>query len=421
MSHLEWLFGDDARILETRQFRLLLLANVNAALGTVLVSPLLDSLTGPFAVSDVRVGLLMTAFTAPSVVGIPLVGMLSDRYGRKPVLVAGLALFGLSGSAVALAPTFDVALGLRVLQGIGYAGITPVLITAIGDLYAGSREATAQGLRFTSSGLSQGLFPLIAGLLVGVAWQYPFLIYFLAVPSALLVAVWFEEPARAASADAAAADGGATTRRAEYVRALLRLVVHPKIGAVLVAFTVPSFLYLAFLTYNSFLVVEVLDSSPGVAGVLTTVVSLIYAVTASQAGRISAYFGSRVIPLVASNVFMGGGLALAALAPGVPVAMLGIAVTGLGIGLAFSLLRSVLTRLAPEAFRGGLVGVGESVIRLSNTLAPVVLGWMVALLAPHAGADDAIRYSLVAVGVVGAVVGTVAMLVARAVRGLDTE
>lgn len=421
MSHLEWLFGDDARILETRQFRLLLLANVNAALGTVLVSPLLDSLTGPFAVSDVRVGLLMTAFTAPSVVGIPLVGMLSDRYGRKPVLVAGLALFGLSGSAVALAPTFDVALGLRVLQGIGYAGITPVLITAIGDLYAGSREATAQGLRFTSSGLSQGLFPLIAGLLVGVAWQYPFLIYFLAVPSALLVAVWFEEPARAASADAAAADGGATTRRAEYVRALLRLVVHPKIGAVLVAFTVPSFLYLAFLTYNSFLVVEVLDSSPGVAGVLTTVVSLIYAVTASQAGRISAYFGSRVIPLVASNVFMGGGLALAALAPGVPVAMLGIAVTGLGIGLAFSLLRSVLTRLAPEAFRGGLVGVGESVIRLSNTLAPVVLGWMVALLAPHAGADDAIRYSLVAVGVVGAVVGTVAMLVAHAVRGLDTE
>jgi MFS family permease len=116
---VETLFGDDAGILRKRQFRLLLLANVNAALGTVLVSPLLEALTGPFAVSDVRIGLLVTAFTAPPVLGIPLVGMVSDRYGRKPVLVAGLALFGLSGAAIGLVSTFEVALALRVLQGVG--------------------------------------------------------------------------------------------------------------------------------------------------------------------------------------------------------------------------------------------------------------------------------------------------------------
>lgn len=415
MAFVETLFGDEARTVNSRQFSLLLLANINAALGTVLVSPLLETLTGPFAVSDVRIGLLMTAFTAPPVVGIPLVGMLSDRYGRKPVLVVGLLLFGLSGAAVGLAPTFEVAVLLRVVQGVGYAGITPVIITAIGDLYAGTAEATAQGLRFTSSGVAQGVFPLVAGVLVGIAWQYPFFLYLLAVPVAAVVAVFFTETGTVDAAPVTA-DGGTESSRGAYVRDLARLAIHPKIASVLVAFAVAAFLYIAFLTYNSFLVVRVLDGTPGVAGAFITVTSVVYAVTASQAGRVTDYFGSRVVPLVIGNLLMGGGLALAALAPSIGVAAVAIGVMGTGIGLAFSLLRSVLTGLAPEAYRGGLVGVGESVIRLANSLAPLVVGWVVTLFATTATETAAIRYGLLSVGVVAALVGTVAMLGAGAAR-----
>lgn len=422
MAFVETLFGGEARVVNSRQFRLLLLANINAALGTVLVSPLLESLTGPFAVSDVRVGLLMTAFTAPPVLGIPLVGMVSDRYGRKPVLVTGLTLFGISGAAVGLTSTFEIALLLRVLQGIGYAGITPVIITAIGDLYTGTTEATAQGLRFTSSGVAQGLFPLIAGVLVGIAWQYPFFLYLMAVPIAGLVALFFEETGTIAGDEPPAApDGGSGPARGEYARRLAQLAIHPKVAAVLVAFAVSAFLYIAFLTYNSFLVVRVLNGTPGVAGAFITVVSVVYAVMASQAGRVTDYFGSRVIPLVVANLLMGGGLATAALAPGIPVAAVASGVMGMGIGLAFSLLRSVLTGLAPETFRGGLVGVGESVIRLANSLAPVVVGWIVTLLAVTTTETAAIRYSLLAVGVGAALVGTVAMVVAGAARPVALE
>jgi MFS family permease len=415
---VETLFGDDAGILRKRQFRLLLLANVNAALGTVLVSPLLEALTGPFAVSDVRIGLLVTAFTAPPALGIPLVGMVSDRYGRKPVLVAGLALFGLSGAAIGLVSTFEVALALRVLQGVGYAGITPVIITSLGDLYADATEATAQGLRFTSSGVAQAIVPLVAGVLVGVAWQYPFFIYAMALPIAALVALYFEETSASGAGDApsqgTAPDGGTDSGRGDYAKAVGGLLVQPKIAAVLVAFTVPSFLYVAFLTYNSFLVVRLLDGTPGVAGGLIAVISVVYAGAASQAGRVTDYFGSRVRPLVVANLLMGLGLAVAALAPALPVAVVGVAVMGLGIGLSFSLLRSVLTGLAPETYRGGLVGVGESVIRLSNSVAPVVMGWLVAGFALTTGGDGAIRYSLLAVGIGGAVVGAVAMVAAGA-------
>jgi ACDE family multidrug resistance protein len=421
----ETLFGEDAGILRRRQFRLLLLANINAALGTALVSPLLEALTGPFAVSDVRIGLLMTAFTAPPIVGIPLVGVVSDRYGRKPVLVAGLTLFGLSGAAIGLISTFEVALALRVLQGVGYAGITPVIITSIGDLYTGSAEATAQGLRFTSSGVAQATVPLVAGVIVSLAWQYPFLIYAMAVPIAVLVALYFEEtgaPADdSAPVSAAAPDGGTASSRGDYFTAVLKLLVQPKIAAVLVAFTVPSFLYIAFLTYNSFLVVRILDGTPGVAGVLIAVLSVIYAAAASQAGRVTDYFGSRVRPLVAANLLMGLGISVAALAPTIPVVIVGVAIMGLGVGLSFSLLRSVLTRLAPETYRGGLIGVGESIIRLANSVAPVVVGWLIAGFALTTGSDQAIRYSLLAVGIGSALVGTAAMIAAGAAPSVSSE
>jgi MFS family permease len=189
---------------------------------------------------------------------------------------------------------------------------------------------------------------------------------------------------------------------------------------VLVAFGVAAFLYIAFLTYNSFLIVRVLGATPGVAGMFITVVSVVYAITASQAGRVTAYFSSRAVPLVVANLLMGGGLATTAVAPSIIVAVTASGVMGIGIGLAFSLLRSVLTGLAPEQFRGGLVGVGESVIRLANSLAPITVGAIVTLLTGGGPDAVAIRHGLLIVGIGAAVIGSAAMAIASVSRPVTT-
>ncbi len=417
MALAESLFGDRAGILRTRQFQLLLLANVNGALGLVVISPFLEVLTGPFGVTDARVGLLMTAYTVPPVVLIPVVGMLADRYGRKPMLITGLVVFGLAGAAISLTTDFRVALGLRVVQGIGYAGIVPVIITSIGDLYAGPTEATAQGLRFTSSGLTHTVFPVTAGVLVAVAWQFPFLLYLVALPIALAVLLYFEETLGAdTEGEETLTDGGETRGRGAYAREIAGLAIQPKLAAVYVAIAVPSVLHIAFLTYNSFIVVRALGSTPGVAGILLALVSIVYATAASQAGRVTDFFGSRVAPIVVAMLCMGAGLSVVAMAPVLPVAAVGTVSMGLGVGLCFSLLRSVLTTLAPESHRGGLVGLGESIIRLANSVGPVLIGWLIVVFSPAVGDVAALRYSLVGVAVVGAVVGVSAIVAARAAR-----
>jgi MFS family permease len=179
--------GTHAGLVRERPFQLLLLINVLPPLGTALLSPVLGSLVEPLGASTANIGLLMSAFTGPAVLVIPIAGVISDRYGRRPVLVFGLVWFGLTGTAIGFVSTFRAALVLRLLQGVGFAALTPIIITSLGDLYSGSKEATAQGLRFTGSGLSQTVFPLVAGVLVGIAWQYPFALYAVAFPVAAVV------------------------------------------------------------------------------------------------------------------------------------------------------------------------------------------------------------------------------------------
>lgn len=431
MGSLTSVLGDDAAVLRDRNFQLLLLSNVPPVIGTALLSPVLDSLVGPFGTTPTDVGLLISVFTAPGILIVPVAGALADRYGRKPVLVAALLVFGLAGTAIAFTTDFRVALGLRLLQGVGFAGIVPTLITSIGDFYDGSREATAQGLRFTVSGLSQAAFPLLAGVLVATAWQYPFLLFAIALPAAAAVAVWFEEPT-ADDADAAdrsaATDGGAPDSSgsqppgdsdtadgegASYLRALAGLVRRPRVFALVVGRTLPVAVWIGFLTYNSIIVGDLLGGTPTQAGLLTAVGSVAFAGAASQAGRVTELFDSRFYPLVAANCCLTAGLAVVLFAPTVPVAAAGILVTGVGFGLALSLYRSIVTGLASQSLRAGLVSVAEAGGRVVATVTPVAMGAAVAALAPGLGFGPALRVVGLAVAVVGGGGGVVCLLVAQ--------
>jgi predicted MFS family arabinose efflux permease len=114
---LRWLFGDEGSVAAESELQVVLTATAMAVTGIYAMSPILSALTGPFGVSDARIGAVITAYTAPSVVLVPLVGLVADRFGRRRLLVAGLLLFGLAGAAVALTTDFTVVLVLRVVQG----------------------------------------------------------------------------------------------------------------------------------------------------------------------------------------------------------------------------------------------------------------------------------------------------------------
>ncbi|MDY6819477.1 MAG: MFS transporter [Halobacteriales archaeon] len=406
MSRVRLLLGDDASLLGAPNFQLLLLANLLVPLGGPMLSAVLDSLIDPFGASAATIGLMMSMFTAPAIVMIPVAGVLADRYGRKPVLVPSVFLFGAAGAAIGLTTDFRIALGLRLLQGVAFGGINPIIITSIGDLYTDSTEAAAQGLRLMVVGVFATVISLSSGLLVVAAWQYPFALYTIAFPIGIVVWLFLDEPTAAETTPVT--DGGTDDTT---IRALWRLVRQRRAWAFLLARWLPPVAFIAFITYNSIIVVRLLNGTPAQAGVLAGIQGLFFAGGGSQAGRLTAAFETRRTPLLGANVAILVGLVAVLFAPALPVAIGGIAINSLGLGITLSLYRSIMTDLAPGSLRGGLVSLAEAGGRLTATLTPIAMGAGIAVLTPVVGFNLALRLVGVGAAVVAGGGGIVFVLI----------
>ncbi len=420
---LRLLFGKQSRILRDVNFQLLLLAAVLPALGTALVSPVLGSLIDPLGTSTARVGLVVSVFTAPSVLAIPIAGPLSDRYGRKPLIIWGLVLYGGAGTAIALATEFGLVLLLRFLQGVGFGATFPIITTSIGDAYSGPREAAAQGLRLTASGLSGSVFPAVAGVLVVAAWQYPFLLYAIALPVAVAFAIWFEEPTgRLSRPDSdATGTGGASESDPPYKQALFTAIRHPRVLLIVSGRGFPIIVWTAFLTYSSLIVRGLLGGGPEVAGFLVAFGGFAFAVTGGQSGRVTAALGGRFRVLLLSNALLTGGFAGVLFAPTLGVGFVCTGLSGVGFALSLSLYRSLITGLVGEELRGGLVGISAAVERLSATLTPVAIGAGLGVLTPAVGETVAVQLAGTTAAVFGGGGSVVALTLAAQFDPLPSE
>ena len=148
-----------------RAFLSLYLAVFMSSLGLGILSPILPIYVDHFSASSFILGLVFGAYSAARTLFMPPVGILSDRWGRRPFIISGLLLFTLVSPLYALAGSaLELAL-VRFLQGIAAAMLMPVAMAAIGDLSARGKEGFVMG-SFTSAFFAGlGFGPLIGGYL----------------------------------------------------------------------------------------------------------------------------------------------------------------------------------------------------------------------------------------------------------------
>lgn len=167
---------------------LIFTVTITGILANTLVGPAIPDILDAFDQPDARAGWFVASGTLPGILMAPVIGVLADRLGRRAVLVPCLAAFGAFGLLSAAAPSFEVLLGLRVLQGLGSAGLINLAVVLIGDHWTGLERARRVGQNAAVLTVSLAVFPPVGGLLTELGgWRLSFAPYAVGLATAVLI------------------------------------------------------------------------------------------------------------------------------------------------------------------------------------------------------------------------------------------
>ena len=345
-----------------RSLSLVYAASLALMMGVNFIQPALPAMTEPFGISDSALSLIMTVFTAPAIVLSPIFGVIADMYGRRLLLAGGLILFGISGTAMALATSFTWLLVFRAIQGIGFSAVIPLTIVLIGDLLDGDEEIAGQGLKVFLDRIGYMILPPLGGLLAAFAWYWPFTLYIITVPLGIMTFFWMPET-----------KGSVTSGTRAYLGEMMKLTRHPRLVVAFAAGFLRFFLDYGFLTFFPLFLVRTHGISTATAGLLYVFFSVGAMITSSQAGRVAAGSDKAQVLFIA---FLVSGIALVAVPfmPGVWLVGGALFFYGIANGVISPMQKSLLTQNAPLQMRGGIVSFDRLIQQASKTISTSVVG-----------------------------------------------
>src|SRR6476619_7966036 len=166
----------------------LLLAAFVINLDTTIVNVALPSLVRALHASDSQLQWVVDAFNLLFAGSVLAVGSLSDRFGRKGMLLAGLSVFGLASFAGGLTSSPGALIAARAVMGVGAAMVFPSSLSLLTNVFAERRErALAIGLWGAVTGVAIALGPIVGGaLLEAFDWRS---VFFAMTPVAVLAGI----------------------------------------------------------------------------------------------------------------------------------------------------------------------------------------------------------------------------------------
>ncbi len=167
----------------------LILAMLVAALNQTIVATALPTIVGDLGGLQ-HYSWVFSAYMLGMTVTVPLYGRLSDFYGRRPFFALGILLFSAGSIVAGLAPSMEVLIAGRAIQGLGAGGLIPLGIAVIGDIIPPRQRGKWQGLIGVVFGTASVIGPATGGWIAdNTSWRWAF---FVSLPLAALAltVVW---------------------------------------------------------------------------------------------------------------------------------------------------------------------------------------------------------------------------------------
>lgn len=334
-----------------------------ALTGAQLIAPSLPVMGEALNLSEPQLSLVMSVYLLPAALATIPLGMLADRLGRRIVYGGSLLLFGICGLVLAAVGSFGLFLGVRLVQGIAFAGLLPITMTILGDTFAGVELIGAQGRRSVAMSLGDGLLPVLGGLLVVGGWHVPWLGQGIAVPLGIIVLLKLVDVQSLHSSEKG------RPRFSDFM-ALFR---SKAILALQYAGFLRMFLKFAILTFLPVYLVDVRQESAAFAGLVVGVAALAGTVIAALSGRI-ARRGKPTVLILAGVTAMGLALGGMIGLPSSGLILASAVVYGAGDGLMGVFINSFTTAATGPEQRAGFVAATGAVRNLAKFTAPAAFG-----------------------------------------------
>lgn len=386
-------------------------------LGLTVIIPLMPLYAAAFGASALVVGMLGAAYPLMQFIGAPILGRLSDRFGRKPVLVVSQVGTLVGFLVLGFANSLWMLFLARIIDGISGANIATAQ-AAIADSTTEKTRTQGLGLLGAAFGLGFIIGPVIAFVslaLSGNDYRVPaFVAAFFSLLSILLTTFWFQETLPEAARAEAQATGGLSPQ------AMFSALRHPAVGILLVLMFAQQ---IAFGGFEQFLALFTLErlglNAAGNSIIFVFVGVIVVAVQGYFIGKWSRRFGDRRL------IFLGlgslaVGLSLTAFTPQVPLpnysqetlqqeltsssefrthetpatqdlavelppddnnGWLGIVwilaamvPASIGGGVLQPSINSLITKRVQTTEVGGILGISAAFLSAANALAPLLMG-----------------------------------------------
>jgi MFS family permease len=341
-------------------------------MGFGLISPILPIYARSFDVSILMVGLL--------VLDVPM-GRLSDRFGRRPLVIIGPALMCVGSLAGALSDNFWQLLAARVMWGLGSAVGLMSLQVMLTDITTVSNRGRVMSLYHGAFQVGVGLGPAIGGF---IAFYYglkaPFFAYSAVAFVATLWAFLRLRETRKPIAEAAETKEGssrATGSRPQEKSLPLMKKLFLDTSFMLVAFMALAYAISRVGTFEMMLPIlasEQIGINTGQLGMAMTIISVVHVATIFPGGWISDHFG-RKKALVPGHLIVALGMVIFALSQNYWVFLSGAVIMGLGRGISGPTI-AYAADLASEGQYGRTLGFYHTFTDTGVTIGPLILGWL---------------------------------------------
>lgn len=343
-------------------------------LGNSMIIPVLPQIGEALNISQFELGLIITLFSVPAGIIIPVAGFLSDRFGRKKIIIPGLIIYGVGGIIAGTSylllreNAYALMLAGRIMQGFGAAGTAPIAMALTGDLFTGKDRSRSLGIIEAANGFGKVASPILGALVGLIVWYATFLFFpIVIIPVALGIWLLIKEPEGNRSSQAVR----------EYIHSIKALF--EKKASMLLASFLAGTAVLLLLFGVLFFLSDYLETTYHLTGVIKGAALAIPVLFMSVTSFITGFFIKRKVVLMKWLVFTG--LLLIVIA----FAMLGtfqdtylffgmISLAGVGTGLVLPCLNTIITSAVKSERRGLITSLYGGVRFFGVAAGPPIFG-----------------------------------------------